>query len=132
LHRSRVGESFGPHLVELPPQHVAVDVLLIPESHETQDRIRIGAKQAGGVEAAFADVGRLSHDVQFLHPVARGQTMRDGAQQRAVLPGVSRQATQAQVLQQDQKIQVLKVAEDGLNGRRDGHCHTPLVGRTAQ
>src|SRR5262249_56735072 len=76
---------------------------------------RLGAQLPGGIVTSPLQLGRLSQISQIADELSEGHAVSDRAKELSGRPGVVRDALAAQVVQQNQQIQVLKMAKHTVN-----------------
>ncbi|SRR5260370_11055246 len=94
----------------------------VPKLHKAVNTFGIGPQIPGGIVASASQFGGLSQVTEITDQLTERHAMGHGAQVFLVRPSVMRDALTAQVVDENQQIEVLKMAEDALD---DGivFCH---------
>jgi len=107
--------ALAPHKLELPKDPSGRKGVRVPQLDKSVYVGGIGSKLAGGIITGPLQLGRLSQIAKIADQLSEGHTMSYGTEVFAGRPSVMSDPFATQIIEQNQQIQVLKVAEDALD-----------------
>src|SRR5205085_4092018 len=96
-------------------------------TYETDHVARIGAQAVRGHRTCPLQVGELAEEVDIPHLFAIGQSMSGRAQEIVRGPVLAGGLPDAQVVDQCQKVEIVKMAKHLPDARCDAHGGAPLT-----